>query len=104
MRRHSTDLVGLLFGLAFTAAGIGFLLHETTGTAVDPVWSSGLGLILLGVVALVATLARAGRQAATAPAANPTGTTDTTDAHAVSDAVDRDEPSEASVSPDGPIG
>lgn len=63
MRRHSTDLVGLLFGIAFTIAGTGFLLRETTDTTVDPAWVTGLGLMLLGAVALVATLARASDRA-----------------------------------------
>lgn len=58
MRRHSTDLVGLLFGIAFAVAGAAFLLHETTDAAVNPAWVSGLGLMFLGAVALVATLAR----------------------------------------------
>jgi len=59
MHRHSTDLVGLLFGLAFAIAGTCFLVRETTDAAIDPAWATGLGLILLGTVALVATLARA---------------------------------------------
>ena len=57
MHRHSTDLVGLLFGLAFAIAGTCFLVRETTDAAIDPAWATGLGLILLGTVALVATLA-----------------------------------------------
>ena len=59
MHRHSIDLAGLLFGLAFTIAGTSFLVRETTNTSVDPAWATGLGLMLLGTVALVATLARA---------------------------------------------
>jgi hypothetical protein len=59
MHRHSIDLGGLLFGMAFAIAGISFLLYETTDTAIDPAWVSGLGLMLLGTVALVVTLARA---------------------------------------------
>ncbi len=59
MHRHSTDLVGLLFGLAFAIAGTCFLVREATDATVDPAWATGLGLILLGTVALVATLARA---------------------------------------------
>jgi hypothetical protein len=59
MHRHSTDLVALLFGIAFTIAGTCFLVREATDTAVDPAWATGLGLMLLGTVALVATLARA---------------------------------------------
>ena len=59
MHRHSNDLVGLLFGLAFTIAGTSFLVRETTDANIDPTWATGLGLMLLGTVALVATLARA---------------------------------------------
>jgi hypothetical protein len=58
MRRHSTDLVGLIFGTAFVIAGVGFLVRETTDRAVDPVWTTGLGLMLLGAIALIATVAR----------------------------------------------
>jgi Co/Zn/Cd efflux system component len=58
MRRHPTDLVGLLFGSAFLIAGVGFLVRETTDAVVNPAWVAGLGLMLLGAIALVATLAR----------------------------------------------
>jgi hypothetical protein len=67
MHRHSTDLAALLFGLAFAIAGTSFLVRETTDTTIDPAWVTGLGLMLLGTVALVATLARAaGRERAEA--------------------------------------
>jgi hypothetical protein len=59
MHRHSSDLVGLLFGLAFAIAGTSFLVRETTDANIDPAWATGVGLMLLGTVALVATLARA---------------------------------------------
>jgi hypothetical protein len=59
MHRHSIDLSGLLFGLGFAIAGTSFLLRETTDTTIDPAWATGLGLMLLGAVALVVTLARA---------------------------------------------
>jgi hypothetical protein len=62
MHRHSLDLGGLLFGLAFTIAGASFLVRETTNTTVDPAWATGLGLMLLGAVALVVTLGRATRR------------------------------------------
>lgn len=58
MRRHSTDLVGLIFGAAFLIAGVGFLVRETTDTVVNPAWATGLGLMLLGAIALIATVAR----------------------------------------------
>jgi hypothetical protein len=69
MHRHSTDLAALLFGLAFAIAGTSFLVRETTDTAVDPAWVTGLGLMLLGTVALVATLARAAGRDRSEPAA-----------------------------------
>ena len=69
MHRHSIDLAALLFGLAFAIAGTSFLVRETTDTAVDPAWVTGLGLMLLGTVALVATLARAAGRDRAEPAA-----------------------------------
>jgi hypothetical protein len=63
---HPTDLLALLFGLAFAAGGAAFLVHETTGRAVNAGWVIGLGLIVLGLVALVATLARGRRDVTTA--------------------------------------
>jgi hypothetical protein len=61
MHRHSTDLVGLIFGTAFAIAGVGFLVNEATDTVVNPAWATGLGLMLLGAVALIATLVRGRR-------------------------------------------
>ena len=58
MKRHSTDMLALLFGLAFGAAGSAFLVHEATGRAVDPAWVSAIGFVVLGCIALAATLLR----------------------------------------------
>jgi len=58
MRRHPTDLVGLIFGAAFAIAGVAFLVNEVTATSVNPAWATGLGLMLLGALALIATVAR----------------------------------------------
>jgi drug/metabolite transporter (DMT)-like permease len=77
MHRHSTDLVGLLFGLAFAIAGTGFLLREATGTSVDPAWIAGIGLMLLGAVALVATLARGSHDDPTSSRPAPAGDSET---------------------------
>jgi len=77
MHRHSSDLIALLFGLAFAIAGTCFLVRETTDAAIDPAWATGLGLILLGTVALVATLARAtGRDRAEPVLSESTASTD----------------------------
>ena len=56
---HTTDIVALLFGLAFAITGAGFLVHEATGRAVDPAWVAAIGFVALGLIALVLTLFRA---------------------------------------------
>jgi hypothetical protein len=58
MRRHPADLGGLIFGTAFTIAGVAFLVNELTDKDISPAWAVGLGLMLLGAVALIATLVR----------------------------------------------
>jgi hypothetical protein len=58
MKRHSTDIVALLFGLAFCGAGAAFAVHETTDRAIDPAWVSAIGFVALGLIALAATLLR----------------------------------------------
>ena len=70
MRQHRSDLVALLFGLAFTIAGALVIVTQASGLDVDPHWGAAAGLILLGVVALVATVARA-RSEYGAPRPNP---------------------------------
>ena len=59
MKQHRSDLVALLFGVAFTIAGGLVMVTQATDVDVDPHWGAATGLILLGVVALVATVARA---------------------------------------------
>jgi uncharacterized membrane protein len=58
MKRHSTDMLALLFGLALCTTGTAFVVHETTGRAIDPAWVSAVGFVVLGCVALAATLLR----------------------------------------------
>ena len=67
MKRHRIDLVGLLFGSAFMIAGVGYLLRETTDVVSDPTWATGLGLLLLGAIALAATLGRTPPEPVEAP-------------------------------------
>ena len=67
LRHHRIDLVALLFGSAFAIAGVGYLLRETTDAISNPTWATGLGMILLGAIALVATLARTRDDADPAP-------------------------------------
>ena len=59
MKRHRSDLLALLFGLAFTIAGALVIVTQATGVNVNPHWGAAAGLIGLGIVALVATVARA---------------------------------------------
>ena len=58
MKRHSTDIVALLFGVAFCGTGAAFAVHETTGRAIDPAWVGAIGFVALGLIALAATLLR----------------------------------------------
>ena len=60
MTKHPTDLLALLFGLAFTIAGGIVIVTQATNFDVSPQWGAAVGLIVLGVVALAATVARAG--------------------------------------------
>ena len=59
MNQHRTDLLALLFGLAFVIASASVIVTQATGVDVNPHWGAAVGLIMLGVVALVATVARA---------------------------------------------
>ena len=58
MKRHSLDLISLLFGVLFAIAGGGFLIHETTGRDFDGAWVSAFVFITLGAIALAVTLLR----------------------------------------------
>jgi hypothetical protein len=72
MTKHTTDLVALLFGLAFAIAGGIVLVTQATDFDVSPQWGAAVGLIVLGAVALVATVARAaGDGLARVPAEEP---------------------------------
>jgi hypothetical protein len=80
MTKHSTDLLALLFGLAFAIAGAIVLVTQATNFDVSPQWGAAVGLIVLGVVALAATVVRAGTdgfdRAPTAPTAAPVSSED----------------------------
>ena len=73
MHRHRTDFVALFFGLAFLAAGAGFIVHQTTGRNFDATWIAAVGLVSIGCIFLGATLLRGGARrsqpAAPVPAA-----------------------------------
>jgi hypothetical protein len=61
MQRHRTDFVALFFGLAFLAAGAGFIVHQTTGRAFDASWIAAVSLVSIGCIFLGATLLRGRR-------------------------------------------
>jgi hypothetical protein len=62
MERHPTDLVELLFGLAFLATGGGFVAHEVTDRTFDPAWIAAIALVTIGCAFLAATLLYRGRR------------------------------------------
>lgn len=53
MQRHELDLVSLVAGLLFVAAGAAFLVGEATDLWVDPAWLLPIVLVGLGVTGLV---------------------------------------------------
>ncbi len=59
MRRHSTDVLALLFGLAFAISAALVAVTQATSVEVSPQWGAAVGLIVLGAVALAATVTRA---------------------------------------------
>jgi hypothetical protein len=58
MKRHATDLISLLFGLAFAITAAGVLAYELGDADMDPAWVAAVSCIFLGVVALVTTVVR----------------------------------------------
>jgi hypothetical protein len=61
MKTHRTDLLALLFGLAFLIGGAAFFSNELADTTIDGAWIAAVSFVLLGVVALAVTLTRGGR-------------------------------------------
>jgi cytochrome c biogenesis protein CcdA len=62
MERHPTDFVELLFGLAFMAAGAGFIVHQTTDSSFDAAWIAAIALVTIGCAFLAVTLLRGPRR------------------------------------------
>jgi hypothetical protein len=58
VKRHRTDLIALLFGLAFVAVGASFLANELTDTDLDAAWVSAITFVTLGLIALAGTFLR----------------------------------------------
>ena len=58
MKRHPTDLISLLFGLAFAITAAGVLAYELADADIDPAWVAAVSCIFLGIVALVTTVVR----------------------------------------------
>ena len=58
MKKHSTDLFALLFGLAFAIAGAAVIASQASSADISPQWIAATGLIVLGAVALATTLLR----------------------------------------------
>jgi hypothetical protein len=58
VKRHRTDILALLFGLAFVSVGASFLVSELSDAEVDAAWVSATAFITIGFVALAATFLR----------------------------------------------
>jgi hypothetical protein len=67
MDRHPTDFFELLFGLAFLAAGGGFIVRQTTDQSVDPAWIAAIALVTVGCAFLALTVLRRPRPELLAP-------------------------------------
>jgi hypothetical protein len=78
MDRHPTDFFELLFGLAFLAAGGGFIVRQTTDQSVDPAWIAAIALVTIGCAFLALTVLRRPRPELLAPT-EPSGERDSED-------------------------
>ena len=58
MDRHPTDFAQLFFGVGFLAAGVGFIVHETTDRTFDSAWVAAIALVSVGVAFLALTVLR----------------------------------------------
>jgi hypothetical protein len=58
MNRHPTDVLALVFGVAFAVCAGAALAHTIGDVDFDFTWVAAGTLILLGVVAVAATLTR----------------------------------------------
>ena len=68
MKQHATDIVALVFGVAFAITGGLVLVTQSTSVDVGPPWGLAVVAIAVGTVTLLATLARSRRDADPAPA------------------------------------
>jgi Kef-type K+ transport system membrane component KefB len=75
MDRHRTDLVELLFGLLFVAAGAGVVVHQTTDTSFDAAWIAAIALMTVGVAFLAVTLFNRPRSGAIGAGSGPSSPT-----------------------------
>jgi hypothetical protein len=73
MKQHSTDLVALVFGVAFTIAGVVIILDQSTSVDIGPLWGFAVVSIAVGVVTLLVTIARSRRMPVEATASSPSG-------------------------------
>ncbi len=79
--RHRTDFVELFFGLAFVAAGAGFIVRQTTDRSFDAAWIAAIALVTVGVAFLAVTLLNRPRSVAATVRAPRTEESTDADAH-----------------------
>ena len=56
MKPHATNLIALIFGLAFVASGMGFIIGQLAGYTFDPAWVVAIGFGTVGLITLAVTL------------------------------------------------
>jgi hypothetical protein len=56
MERHPTDFIELLFGLGFLAAGVTFIVDQTTDRTFDSAWIAAIALVTIGCAFLALTV------------------------------------------------
>jgi hypothetical protein len=59
MRRHSIDLVSLVFGVMFVIGGGAFLVTDLDLVDLRAGWLAPLGVLLIGVLLFVASIKKA---------------------------------------------
>ena len=65
MRRHSPDIVSLVFGVAFVGFAAVGLASSLFGASVSATWVVPLLLLTIGAAGLLGSLSRLGREAGT---------------------------------------
>jgi hypothetical protein len=73
MNRHPTDLVALVFGVAFAISGTIIVATQASSVDVGPAWGTAVVAIAVGAVILLATLVRSRHEPVEVPVSAAAG-------------------------------